>query len=191
MFFWPTYGNELENISSDLKPNSSAGHDELPSNILSTYIKAFLKPLTHIINCSLTTRIVPDNMKIEKNTTVFKTNYKHDMNNYRPISILPYFSKIREKVVYKRTMDFVTKSNILYDKQFGFREKHSTAMALWETVDQISEAMDNKKTTVGVFIDLFKAFDTVDHKILLQKLENYGLRGSVLKWFTSYLENRQ
>ena len=69
------------------------------------------------------------------------------MNNYRSISILPYFSKILEKVVYKRTMDFVTnyKSNILYDKQFGFRQKHSTAMALLKTVDQISEAMDNKK----------------------------------------------
>ena len=73
-------------------------------------------------------------------------------------------------------MDFVTKSNILYDKQFGFRQKHSTAMALLKTVDQIFEEMDNTKTTVGVFIDLSKAFDTVDHKILLQKLENYGLR---------------
>ena len=88
-------------------------------------------------------------------------------------------------------MDFVTTSSILYDKQFGFRQKHSTAMALLETVDHISEAMENKKTTVGVFIDLSKAFDTVDHKILLQKLENFGLRGSVLKWFTRYLENRQ
>ena len=76
-------------------------------------------------------------------------------------------------------MDFVTKSNILYDKQFGFRLKHSTAMALLETADQISEAMDNKKTTVGEFIDLSKAFYTVDHKILL--IENNGLRGSVLK----------
>ena len=88
-------------------------------------------------------------------------------------------------------MDFVIKSNILYDEQFGFRQKHSIAMALLETFDQISEAMDNKKNTVGVFIDLSKAFDTVDHKILLQKLENYGLRCTVLKWFTSYLENRQ
>ena len=137
--------NELENISSDLKSNSSAGHDELPSNILSTSIKAFVKPLTLMINCSLTTAIVPDNIKIAKITPVYKTDDKHDMNNYRPISILPYFSKILEKVVYKRTMDFVTKSNILYDKQFGFRQKHSTAMALLESFDQISEAIDNKK----------------------------------------------
>ena len=84
-------------------------------------------------------------------------------------------------------MDSVTKISILYNKQFEFPPKHSTAIALLETVDQISEAMDNKKTTVGVFIDLSKAFDTVDHKILLQKLENYGLRGSVQKWFISYL----
>ena len=113
--------------------------------MLVTSIKAFLKPLTHIINCSLTTGIVCDNMKIAKITPVFKTDDKQDMNNYRPIYILPYFSKILEKVVFKRAMDFFTKSSILYDKQFGFRQKHSTAMALLETVDQISEAMDNKK----------------------------------------------
>ena len=81
-----------------------------------------LTPLTHIINCSLTTGIVPDNMKIAKITPVFKKDDKHDMNNYRSIFILPYFFKILEKVVYKRTMDIVTKSNILYDKQFGFRQ---------------------------------------------------------------------
>ena len=101
MFFWPNDENELENISSDLKSNSSAGHNELPSNILSTSINAFLKPLTRIINCSLTTGIVPDNTKIAKITPVFKTDDKHDMNNYRLISILPYFSKILEKVIYK------------------------------------------------------------------------------------------
>ena len=91
----------------------------------------------------MTTGIVPDNMKIAKITPVFKTDDKHDINNYRPISTLPYFSKILEKVVYKRTMDFVTKSNILYNKEFGFRLKHSTAMPLFETLDQISEEMDN------------------------------------------------
>ena len=89
---------------------------ELPSIILSTCIKGFLKPLTHIINCSLNTGIVLDSMKIAKITPVFKTDDKQDLNNYRLISILPYFSK-----VIKRTMDFVTKSSILYDKKFGFR----------------------------------------------------------------------
>ena len=113
MFFWPTDENEFENISSDLKSNSSSGHDELPSNILSTSIKAFLKPLMHIINRSLNTDIVPDNMKIAKITSVFKTDDKHDLNNYRLISILSYFSKLLDKVVYKRTMDFVTNSSIL------------------------------------------------------------------------------
>ena len=108
MFFWPNDENELETISSDLKSNSSAGYDEQPSNILSTSIKAFLKPLTLTINCSLNTGIVPDNMKIAKITPVFKSDDKHDLNNYRPISILPYLSKILEKVVYKRTVDFVT-----------------------------------------------------------------------------------
>ena len=115
MFFWPTDENELVNISSDLKSNSSAGHDELSSNILSTSIEGFFKPLTHIINYSLNNDIIPDNMEIAKITHVFKTDDKHDLNNYRPVSILPYFSKILEKVVFKRTIEFVTKSSILYD----------------------------------------------------------------------------
>ena len=84
MFFWPSDENQLENISSDLKSNSSSGHDELLSNILSTSIKAFLKPLTQIINFSLNTGIVPDNIKIANITPVFKTDDKHDLNNYRP-----------------------------------------------------------------------------------------------------------
>ena len=129
MFFWPTDENELENISSDLKSNSSSGHDELLSNILSNSIKGFLKPLTHIINCSLNTAIVADNMKIAKITPVFKTDDKHDMNNYRLISILPYFFKILEKVVYKRTMDFVTKSNMI--NSLGFAKNTLQPWLYW------------------------------------------------------------
>ena len=118
MFFSPTDENEFENISSDLKPNSSAGHDEVLPNILSTAIKAFLKPLTHIINCSLNTGIVPYNMKIAKITPVFKMNDKHDLINYRPY---PYYliSPKYLKKWYIKNNELVTKSSILCDKQFG------------------------------------------------------------------------
>jgi exonuclease III len=190
MFFLPTDEDEIKDIILSIKSNTSSGHDELSPSIIVDSINSFLKPLVHIINCSLSSGVVPDNMKIARITPVYKNDDKHELNNYRPISILPYFSKILEKIVYKRTMDFINKHNILYNNQYGFRQKHSTFMALLETVDQISEALDNKETTVGVFVDLSKAFDTVDHTILLRKLCHYGIRGIVLDWFSSYISNR-
>jgi hypothetical protein len=191
MFFIPTDENEIATIISNIKPKSSSGHDELSSDILISSMQGLLKPLAHIINCSISTGVVPSEMKIAKITPVFKADDKYELNNYRPISVLPYFTKICEKVVFNRTMDFLVKCNILYEKQFGFRQKHSTFMALMETVDQISEAIEKKKVTIGVFIDLSKAYDTVDHRILLNKLEKYGLRGTVLRWFQSYLNDRK
>ena len=112
-------------------------------------------------------------------------DYKSDdikMQIYRPISVLDllFFSKIIENVTYNRTIVF-TKHNILNDKQYGFRRKYSIYMAILETVDQISNAVDEKDSTFGIFVDLSKAFDTVNHKILLYKLKYYGIRGSVLQ----------
>ena len=105
--------------------------------------------------------------------------------------MLPAFSKILEKVIYNRLLQYLTKHNILSDNQFGFRKHHSTEYALTLLYDKISAAIDNKEITVGIFIDLSKAFDTVNHEILLQKLFHYGIRGVAHEWFVSYLKNRQ
>ena len=119
-------------------------------------------------------------MKIAMVTPVFKVDDRTEISNYRPISILPLFSKILEKVMFERTMIFQNKYHILFDNQYSFNQNHSTYITLLETIDRVSDALDKKSTTVGVFIDLFKAFDTVDHIILLNKLDNYGIKGLAL-----------
>ena len=116
---------------------------------------------------------------------------KEDIHNYRPISVLPCFSKILEMLVYNRLSKFLAKFNILYDYQYGFRTKHSTDMAHIHLTDLISNSLCDKLCTAGVFIDLFKAFDTIDHNILLSKLDFYGVRGCALQWFKNYLDSRQ
>ena len=102
--------------------------------------------------------------------------------NYRPISLLSIFDKLLERLVCNRLTDFLNRYNILYDYQFRFREKHSTSLALIDTIDKIYEYLDKKENVIGIYFDLQKAFDVVDHSILLNKLYNYGIRGSLYEW---------
>jgi hypothetical protein len=113
------------------------------------------------------------------------------MSNYRPISLLSIFNKLLEKIVYKRLINFFDKFNIIYKYQFGFRKRHSTSLALIETIDTIYECLDNHEHVIGIYFDLQKAFDTVNHSILLHKLYNYGIRGPLHQWLSNYLSNRQ
>ena len=101
------------------------------------------------------------------------------------------FDKIIEKLLYKQLYDFLSNNNILFDNQFGFRKNRSTTLALIQITERIRESIDNKKFGCGIYIDLSKAFDTVNHDILLKKLEHYGVRDTSLLWFKSYLKNRK
>ena len=174
-----------------MKPNKSPGHDNIGNFIIKSVGGEIVEPLTRIFNLSLTTGIVPEKTKIAKVIPIYKKAEKDVFSNYRSVSLLPCFSKILERLVFNRCVDFIENHQILNEKQFGFRSKHSTYMAITQLVDTINCAVDKNKSTIGIFFDLSKAFDTIDHNILLHKLEHYGFRGIVLDWFRNYLGNRK
>ena len=148
---------------------------------------------THLCNIQSMLRstigIFPDELKIARVVPVYKNGSSENVANYRPISVLPIFSKILEKCMYNRLFYFISKYNVLSLNQYGFRPGHSTSSALIDFVHTVVNALDKKNYMIAMFLDLKKAFDTVDHHILLHKLELYGIRGIVLKLFESYLSN--
>ena len=155
-------------------------------------INQIVRPLVHICNVSFQTGVFPDKMKIAKVVPLFKSGEKNVFTNYRPISLLPQFSTILEKLYNERMDTFLNKHDILSPSQYGFRSIMSTSHALLELVEEITSSLDNNKYSVGIFIDLKKAFDTIDHdNILANKLYFYGVRGIAHKWVLSYLEDRK
>ena len=170
---------EVEHIISSMN-NSAAGYDEMPSSIMKQCVEYYIKPLTFLINMSITQGTVPNELKIDNVIPLYKG----------PISILPYFSKIFEKVIFRYVIEFFEENNILYEYQFGFRKNHSTSHAIITLVKRVTKALDTGKYVVGIFIDLKKAFDTIDHGILMRKLEFYGIKRNILNWVKSYLSYR-
>ena len=139
---------------------------------------------------SISTGEYPDFLKIAKVLPIHIKGEHSDMNNYRPISILSHLNKIFETIISKQIKIFLKKQNILYRYQYGFRENHSTDHALINIVDSIKISIDEGKLAGGIFVDLTKAFYTVNHSILLEKLDNMGIRGIPHKLMKSYLSNR-
>ena len=130
-------------------------------------------------------------MKIARIVPLFKSGDPSLFNNYRPVSVLPIFSKILEKIVYNRLVKYLDKYKVLNIFQFGFRKNHSASMALIYICDKIVKAIENGEYVIGLFLDFSKAFDTVNLNILLDKLCFYGIRGNMLNWFRSYLMGRE
>jgi retron-type reverse transcriptase len=140
---------------------------------------------------SINSGIVPQQLKIARVVPIFKSGDNSVFSNYRPISVLPIFSKIFEKIVHNRITNYLEQHGILFHNQYGFRKSHSTLLALQSLSIKITEAVDQKIYNIGIFIDLSKAFDTVNHDILLRKLYHYGIRGLALDWIKSYLSGRK
>ena len=187
----PTDTREIENIISQLNNGKAVGPYSVNTNILKLLKAHISKPLEIILNQSFKTGIVPDKFKIARVIPVYKSGIQTDMSNYRPISLLSIFSKIQEKLMCTRLTAFIDKHNILFKNQIGFRSKHSTTHAVLLITDKIQKAIERGEYSCGIFLDFSKAFDTVDHAILLDKLNYYGVRGLAKNWFTSYLSNRK
>ena len=181
---------EVFKIINSFKNKYAAGIDEFPIFLIKRCASAILHPITDIINSSFANGVFPDALKVSKIKPLFKKGDKRSIENYRPIALLSPFSKILEKAFYGRLINFLTKYNILNPSQHGFRKSRSTETAIFSFLHQVATAVDRNENTVGLFLDLSKAFDTIKHNILLAKLPHYGIRGPALNWLTSFLCNR-
>ena len=178
-------------VLNNLKQKLSCGHDGISSRLLKASKTVVCKPLTLIINQTLTSGIFPDTLKIAKIIPLFKKGDKTLLENYRPISILPAISEIFERIMFNQIHNHFSMHNLFYSGQYGFRANHSTQFAALELIDRITQDLDQGNMPITIFMDLSKAFDTLNHDILIYKLKSYGLSEAALKLMQSYLTNRK
>ena len=179
--------DEISNIINDFKNGKSS---DIPISVVKRSSRIIAPLLSKYYNILMREGIFPDVSKTAKVTPIFKKDDAELLENYRPISTLAIFGKIFEKVIYTRLYSFFSSQGLLYEKQFGFRKSHSTSHAINHSVSHINSKLKNKEYVLGIFIDLSKAFDTIDHDTLIDKLNHYGVRGSSNKLLKSYLANR-
>jgi len=182
MLLRPVTERELEETIHNFLGKSSLDCQEMSMDIVKKTAPNIIAPFLNIYNQSFQQGIFPDMMKSARVIPIFKSGNKTDHNNYRPISLLPQFSKILEKLFNHRLDSFLQTFEILYPGQYGFQNNRSTASAVLELIEEVTNNTDKRKVSAGIFIDLKKAFDTVNHDILIKKLEYYGLRGTAISW---------
>ena len=162
----------------------------MPASVMKKCVHDYITPLTYLVNSSIKQGIFPSELKIAKVFPIFKAGDEQLITNYKPISVLNFFSKFFEKVVANYIVDFLEINNILYEHQYGFRKGHSTNHAVITLVERVAKTLDTGKIVVGVYLDIQKAFHAIDHPILLRKLYSLGIRGNLYTWIKSYLTNR-
>ena len=189
-YLFPLTNQECINVISSLK-NRRSDLDSVSVAMLKNVKHVLADPITQLINNSFETGIFPDILKIAIITPIYKNGNLYSLTNYRPISVLPILSKIFEKVIASRVNSWLNKHSLISTNQYGFQRGRSTADALISLTDQIYSALNSKEHSISVFVDLRKAFDTVQHDILLSKMQLMGFRGLPLALFKSYLSNRK
>ena len=190
-YFVPTTPAEIETICQALDCSKGPGHDGIAPAVLSYAATEVSGLLSRLVNACLQAGHFPDFLKVARVTPVFKDGDPTQLGNYRPISVLSALSKVFERVIQTRLLGFLGRRGSILASQYGFRRGHSTFMAIMDMVENIRQAWESGRHCLGVFIDFRKAFDTVDHSILIDKLEHLGVRGLPLELIRSYLTNRK
>lgn len=190
MFLYSVSKEEVEKVVKSLKNNKSPGIDNISSFLVKNIFPKIGDVLTYIINLSFSTGIFPEKLKEALVIPIFKSNSKELCNNYRPISLLSCFSKVIEKLMKVRLINYLDRIHFFSSNQYGFRSGMNTEAALNNFMKQVSGGVNDGKRVSGLFLDIKKAFDTVEHEVLLSKMYSSGIRGIVLHWFESYLTNR-
>ena len=183
--------SEVIKTIDKLPSKTSSGVDGISTVLLKHIKHEISKPVTLILNQCLATGIFPDKLKIAKVVPIYKSEDDNIFNNYRPISVLPALSKVFEKIIFNQTYSHFDDHNLFFGNQYGFRKKHSTELAVLEVIDRITNQLDKGQTPMNIYLDLSKAFDTLDHDILINKLQYYGVHGSALRLFKNYLTERK
>ena len=191
MFRNPCTTYEIKRLINSLPNKTSSGHDDISNILLKEICEPLLPALEYIVNESSKLGIFPTVMKLAEVVPLFKSGKGEIVGNYRPILLLMTISKVLEKVVYNRVYRFLMETGQIYECQYGFRSHHSREHAIGQLVSQVIKNLELRKDTISIFLDLSKAFDSLQHDIILKKMERNGLHGITLSWFKSYLENRK
>ena len=189
-FISPAAPNEISDTVHHFKTGKSIGLNSIPVKLLKILSPLISFPLSRFVNESFQSGVFPVKMQQAKVMPFFQKGCPVTTSNYRPTSLRSFFGRIIEKLVYKRLLNFLEVHHTLYNLQFRFNASHSVNHVLISLTELIKNSLDNKKFGCGIFLDLQKAFDTVNHQILLDKLKHYSIRATVLAWFSSHLSNR-
>ena len=190
-FLNPLKLSETIKYINSLNINKSTRSDLPKIKFLKISVNIISPILTEIFNTFITNGFFPKSLKLAEITPIFKSGSKTDINNWRPISLLSPFSKLFETHINNNLVKFLDKNQVIYQNQFGFRENSSTDLAIINTVNEIINTLENKSINCSIFLDLAKAFNTVNHEILIKKLEKYGIRGPPLTLIENYLKDRE
>ena len=189
-FLDPVTAGEIYKLIAGLK-NTATGYDDISTALLKLSLEYIADPLVHICNSSMIEGVFPEQLKIACELPLYKAEDPLYFKHYRPVSLLTILSKAFERLMYDGLFKILDRLSILYKHQFGFRKNHSTHMALLSLIDRLTNAVEDGEYVIGIFLDFSKAFDTVDHDILLENLYHYGIRGCAHNWLTIYLSNRK